>query len=72
MKKLVMRGLSLTPGLLLAIKRFGVRIGLAQSMGPGHITINGRRRGSWQSDMLSARGARIHEQLCKAIVKRGG
>ncbi|WCE05198.1 hypothetical protein [Pseudoxanthomonas sp. JBR18] len=67
LKRPLIRILSITPGVLLAIKRFGVRAGLAQSMGHGHTAINGRPKVLVQELGLSARGAQILDELRNAM-----
>ncbi|WDS35631.1 hypothetical protein [Pseudoxanthomonas sp.] len=68
----ILRLLSINPGMLMTIKRFGVRIGLAHVMGHGHLAISGRRSDLAGQGRLSARGANIYDELRKAMIAKEG
>ncbi|QWN25985.1 hypothetical protein DGM85_04270 [Xanthomonas phaseoli pv. phaseoli] len=70
LKRSLMRALSSTPGLLMAVKRLGVRFGMASLMGPGHLAINGRASSLALQGRMTARAARIYEDLRCAMVAR--
>ncbi|MCC8536187.1 hypothetical protein ACDH70_16550 [Xanthomonas axonopodis pv. poinsettiicola] len=70
LKRLLMRALSATPGSLMAIKRLGVRFGLGGLMGHGHLAINGRANGLAPQERMTARAARIYEDLRLAMAAR--
>ncbi|ASK90929.1 hypothetical protein Xtri_03540 [Xanthomonas campestris pv. trichodesmae] len=70
LKRRLMRALSATPGLLMAIKRLGVRFGLGGLMGPGHLAINGRASDLASQGRMTARAARIYEDLRRAMAAR--
>lgn len=72
LKKPIMQLLAIVPGLSLSLKRFGVRAGLAQSMGPGHLTIHRRHQDLVRQGKLSVREAQIYRELSKAMTKRQG
>ncbi|UYB51746.1 hypothetical protein OCJ37_17520 [Xanthomonas sp. AM6] len=72
LKNAALRMLSLHPGVLLALKRFAVRAGLAADMGHRHIAINGRSRGPGGPMQLSSRAARIFAQLQAAAATEDG
>lgn len=71
LKQLALRMLAVHPGLLLALKRFAVRAGLASDMGHRHIAINGRSRGPDGQMQLSSRAARIFAELQAALAAKG-
>lgn len=67
LKRGLMRGLSVAPSLLLVAKRFGARAGLGDVMGHGHLAINGRSSNPALQGRLNARGARIYDDLRRAM-----
>ncbi|MDC9641301.1 hypothetical protein [Xanthomonas euvesicatoria] len=54
----------------MAIKRLGVRFGFGGLMGPGHLAINGRASGLASQGRMTARAARIYEDLRRAMAAR--
>ncbi|MBN6109988.1 hypothetical protein [Xanthomonas bonasiae] len=70
LKKAVLRVLAVHPQSLMAIKRFGVRVGLAADMGPRLEVSSGRNAPMAGYRPLSSRAARILEDLQRAMADR--
>jgi hypothetical protein len=71
LKRWLLRMVSVTPGLLMAIKRFGVRAGLADMMGPAHRALNGRASSLGSQGHLSVRAMHIYDELRRAMAAKG-